>query len=588
MSAERKALLQEAHPEKLHGILAPRSGGDSSGFAKNAIARNAAGSTVLRHADWRHLLPAPPLGGHTHLLLRGGPAELPQYLEETGFARRVSTTLQVHETADVIVVLDSAVSPQALPELLRRLRPGGVVYVEIDRLAIRSRPGPHHVRRLLRGAGLAEVRTYWIRPNLRRRQAYVPLDSGRELRWFLRSYYVSENWRERALRAAALVGSLLRWTRRNPVFRSYGLTAVAARYRSCPIGPLAAPESPVELRQAEGSVVLIANGRDDLNRLVLLRFPKGQDVPSAVVKWSRLPLPNDAVSREHLVLKHLRKVLPNPLAQSIPEPRATFLWNDAPVAAESYVPGRSLAAIASGTWVGSGHDSLHSALTWLRQFHKVTRTATTWSTADHEAFITARVRTCLAACDWPAPETEFLHTLESRARELIGRVVPRVIQHNDFNPWNISRHGRELYVFDWEAGESGPPLLDLVYFAVEWYALSVGRSRSPDAMREALQSLFCSPMPEGSAAACVDSEISEYVRSVGVDPRFVPIAVGLYAIQHALRRHDRQGLLTSPAEGQQGEARRTLVSTLAASESALWEWTARRGTHDRPRGGSSQ
>jgi thiamine kinase-like enzyme len=54
------------------------------------------------------------------------------------------------------------------------------------------------------------------------------------------------------------------------------------------------------------------------------------------------------------------------------------------------------------------------------------------------------------------------------AEALIGSTLPLVQQHNDFDPWNMTRAGDELHVLDWERSAIGPPITDLQFFTLAW------------------------------------------------------------------------------------------------------------------------
>ena len=86
-------------------------------------------------------------------------------------------------------------------------------------------------------------------------------------------------------------------------------------------------------------------------------------------------------------------------------------------------------------------------------------------------------RTTLAASQLQDPERRArLVAALDRVADVAGEVEVRVgAWHGDFTPWNMSRHGSRLLLWDWERFETGVPHgMDRVHYAVNTIARARG------------------------------------------------------------------------------------------------------------------
>lgn len=131
---------------------------------------DAVGLTLWRRLDWRFLLPQPLSG---RLLLGGRPDAL--LLTALGLLEEV-TLAGDDETADLLYLVDP--DRTDLSRLLPRVRPGGMVYLEVSRRpggqALRTTPGVW--ARRVRQAGVREVEVHWHAPDFTSRTRTVPCD----------------------------------------------------------------------------------------------------------------------------------------------------------------------------------------------------------------------------------------------------------------------------------------------------------------------------------------------------------------------------------------------------------------------------
>jgi hypothetical protein len=142
--------------------------------------------------------------------------------------------------------------------------------------------------------------------------------------------------------------------------------------------------------------------------------------------------------------------------------------------------------------------------------------------------------------------------------------------HNDYGPWNIHRAGNRVTVIDWELGPDaqarrGPALADLIYFATEWH-LRARRLRGRRAELRGFRTLFLEP--RGAAARAARDAFEDYMRQVGVDPRFFPLLVVVAWVDRALDRADRQARAGATGSGENRYA--DYVRLLAAEAGEPW------------------
>jgi hypothetical protein len=109
-------------------------------------------------------------------------------------------------------------------------------------------------------------------------------------------------------------------------------------------------------------------------------------------------------------------------------------------------------------------------------------------------------------------------------------------------------------------------LVDLIYFANEWHLRAL-RHRGRRAELRGFQTLFLGA--GGPAARAAVEAFEDYMRRVGVDPRFFPLLVVVAWVERALDRADRQATARAAAVGENRYA--DYVRLLAAeAEEPFW------------------
>lgn len=130
-----------------------------------------------RRMDWRFLLPDPRLGRVVYF----GPADDPLRAALADFADAVTDADALApnppEPFDVAVLRTQP--PERLAQARTLLKPGGVLYVEIQRRA--GRDIPWQLRRYAAAAeraGFGEIETFWNWPNFTRCTRILPVDDA--------------------------------------------------------------------------------------------------------------------------------------------------------------------------------------------------------------------------------------------------------------------------------------------------------------------------------------------------------------------------------------------------------------------------
>ncbi|MFP5287559.1 MAG: hypothetical protein ACLGI9_17610, partial [Thermoanaerobaculia bacterium] len=312
-----------------------------------AASATPAGS-LLRRFDGRFLLPPPPGGSFAHLVLLGGPSGLAEAVEETGIARRVSTTLPDGPSADALAVFHGSGVPPG--GAVRCLAPGGCAWIEKDSWRI-----PRRDR--LRVTGV-----YAVHPGFDRHEAYIPLDHPAALRWYAETLQPAWTWAKTLRREGVRA---LSWRGGPLLTRSIALTVVAEPAGGGPASILDHPALPPEVRGSRGfRPLLLSHG---LERAVVLSFAPGSTVPGGVLKVPRLPLFNGKTEAEQSLLVHIRGRLGPAARSALPEPRGIHPAGNLSLGSESYAAGRPLVQ-RSGSWgepLASKVRDLRDAAGWL-------------------------------------------------------------------------------------------------------------------------------------------------------------------------------------------------------------------------------
>ncbi|MBI3952203.1 MAG: phosphotransferase [Acidobacteria bacterium] len=150
-----------------------------------------------------------------------------------------------------------------------------------------------------------------------------------------------------------------------------------------------------------------------------------------------------------------------------------------------------------------------------------------------------------------ASEERLFTDVRKRARLLIGTPLPRVWLHWGLDERNILRGDQEISVIDWDGGEVGPPLFDLLYFMTRWSCAARGL-KSEAAQLRGFRQLYFEPDSGGISVIAARQAIDRYLTKLELDRRFLPLLLVLMWVHRAVGRFDRQGAL-----GQRGLNPRT-------------------------------
>ena len=535
------------------------------------------------------------------LLLLGGDASVVARLQALGLADsvvRCADAEWVHippQSFDALVVLHNAPKESLFPDpktallqLLEKLRPSAVLFVEINRRQHRCwRLTPARLHRLLKRQRFDAVAQHWVAPNFENSRRYLPLDVPQIFRWYFDNLYVAATPLQRAAQLAGRVAG--RWLGRE----NRRLAALLPCYCLTAVGPLWAEavdwkgdgHAPALLEQAVRTIrpvdpngrftsarhtALLTSGFDAGSRSVLLPFAPapaaGQTPnPQAVVKVATRAELGPNTVREQQRLVALRGKLSPTLRSTLPEPLGHFGWtppasfarpaasledNTIHVSVERYAPGPSLfATLRQWPPRPQAHDRhLREVTQWLVQLQQQTQPrCIPWDESAVARWVEEALDEYENTFGATPPERRLFEAVRQRGRALVGGELPLVWAHYDLAPWNIHHDGHQLTVIDWEFGrrtddQRGLPLCDLLYFAL-YFQVSALRLDGAKGELTALRSLYCSVPPQAAAGRAVQEAFASYEGAFALDQRFRPLLLTLLWVEQALHQAARQQLI---------------------------------------------
>lgn len=485
--------------------------------------------------NWRVLLPSPG-HGFSHLILFGGPEGLETLITSLGIAERVSRDLPISGLADAAVVLADFSAVVSARDVAASLRPGGWLYWEITRRK-GVPPGltTGRVRRALKRAGFSTTGHYWVRPPKGAGMDFVPLDVRGAVAWYLLAF--SRPW------LGVLAARFPRWARSMATAAAgrIGVTAVAHEGALPPPALLEPGHLPARLRSAPLRPVI--HFREHGRRTVLFPFTARGRIPAAVLKFSPVRERSLRTRQEQQTLSEIRARLDPPMRRTVPEPLGLVEWSGVSVGIESYVPGQSIECTASLPMVSFSKMAadLELVTAWLCRFQLANSFGCpTWGGEDWllEKWVEAPLRHLEGEFALPPDVERLFAATRKAAQKLVGLPLPLVLSNSSFSSGNVCRSAQGIAVYDWETASRGLPLVDLMYFLIDWGRLV--QKASAASWRKTFRDLLIEP-PSDRVSRAVDRSVSSYLAALAIDPRFRPLLGALTWIHRAERRARKDG-----------------------------------------------
>ena len=466
-------------------------------------------------ADWRVLLPAPPEGTFSSLLLLGGNRELAALLVAVGVARRVFLEIPSDSRIDAVVRVAGAgaASPD---DVLPCMLPDSAIYWELDQDSrLWLQPRLRRIRERLQRAGFDSWALYEGSPNFHDAEAYRPVDAGNAEHWY-------RNQRERR------PGLSAPWAPRRPPSRYAFIVARGNSWeRSSSAGILQRLPSGV-LPSASRVLVVRRRGRRDRNRrLIVFAFSSSEPEPVGILKISRTAEDRSRIEAEQRALVAIRANIEPGMQASLPMPLGCFEAGTSLVGVETCLGGRQRARGLS-----ERRRQLELAASWIADFHRQTEVSRdAWGPGEVEKWIArpiAEYRKKFGAGD---REHRLFEALLGRGRALLGQSLPLVWRHGDFNESNIFFAAQSLRVVDWEAARIGLPLFDLLYFATNWIFRTERLTDPADRLRRFKRVLVERGDAGDETSRFVWKALDGYLAKLAIDRRFVALLIGLHSFE---------------------------------------------------------
>jgi len=455
-----------------------------------------------------------------------------------GIAERVSREVPTSDPADAAVVLADFSAAVSARDVAASLRPGGWLYWEATRRN-GFLPGftTGRLRRALQKAGFSMTGQYWVRPPAGAGMDFVPLDVGGAVGWYLSAF--SRPW------VGALAARFPRWARRIGTVAAgrIGVTAVAHGGALTPPALLEPGRLPARL----GSALLrpVIHFREHGRRTVLFPFAAGGEIPVAVLKYSPVRERSSRTREEQETLSKVRSRLDPAMRRTLPEPLGLVEWSGVSVGIESYLPGQSIERTASLPMVSFSKMAadLELVTAWLCRFQLANSFGRpAWGGEDWS--LEKWVETPLRHLEREfalSPDVENLFAATRRsAQKLVGSPLPIVLSNSSFSRGNVCRSDHGIAVYDWELVGRGLPLVDLMYFLIDWGRLV--QKASAASWRRTFRDLLIDP-PGDRVSRAVECSVSSYFAALAIDPRFRPLLGALTWIHRAERRARKDGIV---------------------------------------------
>jgi aminoglycoside phosphotransferase (APT) family kinase protein len=437
----------------------------------------------------------------------------------------------VKSSLDLVAVLGGeAVDVQRIADALR---PGGVVYWEVDRRRS-PRLTPRRAGEMLRRAGLEPLGAYAVRPRLDAAELYLPLHEPGAARWFVRSVYIPARPAQRMLEAWSR--ALVRWP--------------AAFAAALPLH-VAVAQKPPRRGTTMAEEIAAKAGRSPCHQPALLNHSGARVVfaycdaaarPNMVAKLPKVRALVERTQREHDTLRGVHESVAADIVTGIPRPLGAGLVNGMYAAWETGQPGASMARRngAWGTTMRRRLDDLDAAAQWITRLHREHRFADrVWDGRTVDEVLCDPIEAYTRQFGVTDAERFLFRRVTARAVEFRGS-LPMVWEHGDYTVWNLFRRGEssnpadDVVVLDWEGAAPGLPYVDLFRFAVHWTELASRRARRVGRRALLGRTLFGDATRAGSAAR---STLDRYLDAVGVDRSIEPVLITRLYVELSIRRH---------------------------------------------------
>jgi SAM-dependent methyltransferase len=414
-----------------------------------------------------------------------------------------------------------------LPRLLGRLY--GALRGEGAQHALSHSPAGY--RRLLTGAGFADVRSYAAFPSHYHPRVLVPRSDPARLAWLARLSLARRGRRLGAgtrlvhrlasSRAAAVAGSLvcgslITWARR-PSLTGDAEPAPAPQV-SLSQGlreRLLSEWSQLGLRGAPRalSIVQLSGNWDRGGKVNWFVFPDGSREPAVVAKVARTPADADRMDNEYRMLGWLRSQGPS-VSDHIPRPLARWEISGHLVTLQQYAPWPPLTKQVVGKHAEAAVlYALRTALPFLTELALAGREECPPGAGNpYLAHLIAESRRAAAGAHYQPATRELLGGLADLAAEAAGLSFT-VPHQGDVSAADILFAGpREFHVLDWEwSARQGVPLIDVVSLA-----LSSASRHNAETVRHTIRALAMLPVPPGKEQAGLDALVDGYCAALGV------------------------------------------------------------------------